>query len=44
MTGLHSFSTILPTLLAGWLMLAAGLGKKRIVRRPPRRRKRPKLH
>jgi hypothetical protein len=41
MTGLHSVSTILPTLLAGWLMLAAGFGKKRIERRP-RRRKPPR--
>jgi hypothetical protein len=42
MTGLHSVSTIVPTLLAGWLMLSAGFGKKRLERRPPRRRRRPK--
>jgi hypothetical protein len=33
--------TILPTLIAGWLMVVAGLGKKRLDRRP-RRRKRPR--
>jgi len=41
MNGVLHLSTILPTLLAGWLMIVAGLGKKRLERRPPRR-KRPR--
>lgn len=29
-----TFSTILPTLMVGWLMVIAGLGKKRLDLRP----------
>jgi len=32
--GPHAFSTILPTLMVGWLMVIAGLGKKRLDLRP----------
>jgi hypothetical protein len=40
----HSLAILLPTLAAGWLMLYAGIGKKRLAWRPPgtcRRCKRP---
>jgi hypothetical protein len=30
----HALSTILPTLAAGWLMVVAGLGKRRLELRP----------
>jgi hypothetical protein len=30
----HGFSAILPTLMVGWLMVVAGLGKKRLDLRP----------
>jgi len=39
MNGAMHISTIVPTLIAGWLMLVAGLGKKRLERRPPRRKR-----
>ena len=41
MNGVQHIPTILPVLIAGWLMVVAGLGKKRLERRPPRR-KRPR--
>jgi hypothetical protein len=30
----HALTTILPTLAAGWLMVVAGLGKRRLELRP----------
>jgi hypothetical protein len=33
--GQHAFPTVLSTLAAGWLMVVAGLGKRRLVLRPP---------
>jgi hypothetical protein len=30
----HALTTLLPTLAAGWLMVMAGLGKRRLERRP----------
>jgi hypothetical protein len=33
MTG-NAFSTILPTLIVGWLMVVAGLGKRKLDLRP----------
>jgi hypothetical protein len=30
----HAFATIMPTLMVGWLMVIAGLGKKRLDLRP----------
>jgi len=32
--GTHALVMLLPTLLAGWLMVVAGLGKRRLERRP----------
>ncbi len=32
--GQNAFATILPTLAAGWLMVMAGLGKRRLDLRP----------
>jgi len=37
MTAGH-FSAILPTLMVGWLMVVAGLGKRRLELRPKLRR------
>jgi len=30
----HALTTILPTLMVGWLMVMAGLGKRKLERRP----------
>jgi len=35
MTASHLIATILPTLMVGWAMVVAGLGKRKLERRPP---------
>ena len=30
----HTLTTILPTVMVGWLMVMAGLGKRKLERRP----------